>query len=68
MRDIYENLIKLDFDGIGLDFIEGKETKNLIKKYGFPTDKLLFAGVVNGKNIWRKSLWRVFTCACVVKE
>lgn len=53
VRDIYENLIKLDFDGIGLDFIEGKETKNLIKKYGFPTDKLLFAGVVNGKNIWR---------------
>lgn len=53
VRDIYENLTKLDFDGIGLDFIEGKETKNLIKKYGFPTDKLLFAGVVNGKNIWR---------------
>ena len=53
VRDIYENLIKLDFDGIGLDFIEGKETKNLIKKYGFPTDKLLFSGVVNGKNIWR---------------
>ena len=53
VRDVYENLTKLDFDGIGLDFIEGKETKNLIKKYGFPTDKLLFAGVVNGKNIWR---------------
>lgn len=53
VRDIYENLTKLDFDGIGLDFIEGKEAKKLIKKYGFPTDKLLFAGVVNGKNIWR---------------
>ena len=53
VRDVYENLTKLDFDGIGLDFIEGKETKNLIKKYGFPTDKLLFSGVVNGKNIWR---------------
>ena len=53
VRDIYENLIKLNFDGIGLDFIEGKETKKLIKKYGFPTDKLLFAGIVNGKNIWR---------------
>lgn len=53
VRDVYENLTKLDFDGIGLDFIEGKETKNLIKKYGFPTDKLLFSGVVNGKNVWR---------------
>ena len=36
-----------------LDFIEGKETAALVEKYGFPEDKLLFAGVVNGKNIWR---------------
>ena len=43
----------MDFDGIGLDFIEGKETAALVEKYGFPEDKLLFAGVVNGKNIWR---------------
>ena len=46
-------LQRLDFDGIGLDFIEGKETAALVEKYGFPEDKLLFAGVVNGKNIWR---------------
>ncbi len=53
IRDSYTDLINLDFDGIGLDFIEGKETLNLIKKYGFPKDKILFAGVVNGKNIWK---------------
>lgn len=53
VRDIYPDLIKMSFAGIGLDFVEGKETCHLIKKYGFPQDKLLFAGLVNGKNIWR---------------
>ncbi len=53
VRDVYEDIIKLPFDGIGLDFIEGKKTKELIEKYGFPKDKILFAGLVNGKNIWK---------------
>ena len=53
VRDIYHELTSLDFDGIGLDFIEGKETKSLIKKEGFPKNKLLFVGIVNGKNIWK---------------
>lgn len=53
IRDIYAELIKMPFDGIGLDFIEGKETASLIERYGFPQDKLLFAGLVNGKNIWK---------------
>ncbi|MBD5509747.1 MAG: 5-methyltetrahydropteroyltriglutamate--homocysteine S-methyltransferase [Lachnospiraceae bacterium] len=53
VRDIYADLIKLPFAGIGLDFAEGKETYNLIEKYGFPQDKILFAGLVNGKNIWK---------------
>lgn len=53
VRDIYPELIKMPFAGIGLDFVEGKETSALIQKYGFPKDKLLFAGLVNGKNIWK---------------
>ena len=53
VRNIYHELTSLDFDGIGLDFIEGKETKSLIKKEGFPKNKLLFVGIVNGKNIWK---------------
>lgn len=53
VRDIYGNLLSLDFDGIGLDFIEGKKTAELVSGSGFAPDKLLFAGVVNGKNIWR---------------
>lgn len=55
VRDCYPAIIELGFDGIGLDFIEGKETFNLIRKYGFPKDKHLFAGLVNGKNIWKSN-------------
>ena len=53
IRDIYSEIIKLDFDLIGLDFVEGRKTLELVKTYGFPSDKILVAGLVNGKNIWR---------------
>ena len=54
IRDAYETVIALPFDGIGLDFVEGRKTLELVKQ-GFPKDKLLFAGIVNGKNIWRNN-------------
>lgn len=53
LRDCYQDVIALNFDGIGLDFIEGKQTLSLLKKYGFDDNKVLFAGVINGKNIWK---------------
>lgn len=55
VRDCYNDICKLDFDGVGLDFTEGKRTLELIKSNGFPKDNVLFAGVVNGKNIWRNN-------------
>ncbi len=55
IRDAFNEACALDFDGIGLDFVEGKYTKELIRTHGFPKDTLLFAGVVNGKNIWRNN-------------
>ncbi len=53
IRDIYTEVCSLDIDGLGLDFMEGKQSLSLIEKNGFPKGKKLFAGVVNGKNIWR---------------
>ena len=53
IRDIYTTVMGLPFDGVGLDFVEGRQTAALVQQYGFPADKTLFAGVVNGKNIWR---------------
>ena len=55
IRDCYNDICKSDLDGIGLDFTEGKRTLELIKADGFPKDKVLFAGIVNGKNIWRNN-------------
>ncbi len=59
VRDSYEEVIGLDFDGIGLDFIEGKQTVELLETHGFPADKTLFAGVLNGKNIWKSDYKKV---------
>lgn len=55
VRDCYSDIVKLAFDGIGLDLIEGKKSLELVTANGFPSDKILFAGVVNGKNIWRNN-------------
>ncbi len=52
-RDIYSELVQMKFDGLGIDFIEGRRSYEQIEKHGFPDDKTLFAGLVNGKNIWR---------------
>ena len=52
IRDVYDEVCSLTFDAIGLDFVEGKKSLDLIKK-AFPKDTLLFAGIINGKNIWR---------------
>ncbi|PPA68932.1 5-methyltetrahydropteroyltriglutamate--homocysteine S-methyltransferase [Jeotgalibacillus proteolyticus] len=50
----YKELISLPVKGIGLDFVRGRE-ENLasIKKHGFPSDKLLAAGILDGRNIWK---------------
>lgn len=55
VRDIYTVLQTLNFDGIGLDFVEGRKTLDLVKEHGFSPVKRLFAGVVNGKNIWKNN-------------
>lgn len=55
VRDYYNELLNYDFDGIGIDFVEGKKSEELLEKYSFPDDKVLFAGLVNGKNIWKNN-------------
>ena len=58
VRDSYDRITSLAFDGIGLDFIEGKQSAELVSS-GFPDDKILFAGLINGKNIWRANYEKV---------
>lgn len=54
--DFLKDLYELPVAGIGLDFVNGKENLENIKRCGFPEDKTLIAGVVNGRNIWRADI------------
>nr|WP_203247055.1 5-methyltetrahydropteroyltriglutamate--homocysteine S-methyltransferase [Sporosarcina beigongshangi] len=53
----YKEVVALPVAGIGLDFAQGTE-KNLeqLQAHGFPTDKILAAGLIDGRNIWRADL------------
>lgn len=55
--DHYEALVQLPVQGIGLDFVHGKE-QNLqsLKSLRFPDDKILGVGLIDGRNIWRADL------------
>lgn len=55
--EFYEEIIQLPVQGIGVDFVhdEGVSVINL-EKHGFPSDKVLFAGVIDGRNIWKSNL------------
>lgn len=53
----YRELITIPVKGIGLDFVHGREENvKVLKKYGFPKDKVLACGIVNGRNIWKHNL------------
>ena len=68
VRDCYDELCALPFDGIGLDLVEGKKTLDLVRANGFPDDKVLFAGVVNGRNIWRNSYEKTVSAVTELKK
>lgn len=56
----YETLIALPVQGFGLDFVHGhKENMASLRQYGFPQDKVLAVGVINGRDIWRSNLAEV---------
>ncbi|KMK74711.1 5-methyltetrahydropteroyltriglutamate--homocysteine S-methyltransferase [Alkalihalobacillus pseudalcaliphilus] len=53
----YEKVIQLPVAGIGLDFVHGKdENLSSLQKHGFPSNKVLGAGIIDGRNIWRANL------------
>ncbi|MDA7026191.1 5-methyltetrahydropteroyltriglutamate--homocysteine S-methyltransferase [Bacillus sp. CLL-7-23] len=55
--DEYEELISFPVEGIGLDFVhdQGKNLEQL-KSLGFPKNKVLAAGILDGRNIWKTNL------------
>ncbi len=53
----YSDIVALPVKGIGLDFVHGF-TGNLssIRELGFPKEKVLGAGVIDGRGIWKAPL------------
>ncbi|WP_308639520.1 5-methyltetrahydropteroyltriglutamate--homocysteine S-methyltransferase [Paenibacillus silvisoli] len=55
--DGYEAVAALPVHGIGLDFVhDGGRNLEAVLKFGFPADKVLGAGIVDGRGIWRSDL------------
>ncbi|PFM13718.1 5-methyltetrahydropteroyltriglutamate--homocysteine S-methyltransferase [Bacillus cereus] len=62
VEENYEEIITFPVSGIGLDFVHGKEGNlHAISQYGFPADKTLAVGCIDGRNIWRADLDEVLT-------
>jgi len=54
--EAYKTLVSLKgVTGYGLDLVRGAKTLDLVKGE-FPSGKYLFAGVVDGRNIWANDL------------
>jgi 5-methyltetrahydropteroyltriglutamate--homocysteine methyltransferase len=54
-------LTRLPVAAIGLDFLRGQQNRELVSRHGWPDDKVLFAGVVSGRNVWINDLGRSLT-------
>lgn len=53
----YSDIVALPVKGIGLDFVHGLSGNlSSIKELGFPKDKVLGAGVIDGRGIWKAPL------------
>ncbi|HEX6509666.1 MAG TPA: 5-methyltetrahydropteroyltriglutamate--homocysteine S-methyltransferase, partial [Chloroflexota bacterium] len=52
VAESYETLIGLPVQGIGLDFVRGRDNLDRVVTSGFPHDKHLAAGLVDGRNVW----------------
>lgn len=55
--DYFEEVVKLPVAAIGVDFVHDHgESIEALEKFGFPADKVLAAGVIDGRNVWRADL------------
>lgn len=65
----YEDVISLPVQGIGLDFVHDRgQNLAALKKHGFPEDKVLAAGVIDGRNIWRANLDEKYAILAEITE
>lgn len=67
--DSYNEVVQLPVRGIGLDFVHGLSNNlEAIKASGFPADKVLGAGIIDGRGIWKASLQEKLTVLEQLKD
>ena len=54
--DFLKKIYELDFSAIGLDFISNEENLEKLKKIGFPQEKKLICGIVDGRSARRSNI------------
>ncbi|WP_248924256.1 5-methyltetrahydropteroyltriglutamate--homocysteine S-methyltransferase [Paenibacillus hamazuiensis] len=55
--EYYRDIVGLPVKGIGLDLVHGLGGNlSSIKQWGFPEDKLLGAGIIDGRGVWKAPL------------
>ncbi|MCD6551192.1 5-methyltetrahydropteroyltriglutamate--homocysteine S-methyltransferase [Thermotoga sp.] len=52
----YLSFIELPVRGLGLDLVSNQENLGSLKTWGFPKDKVLIAGIINGRQVWKADL------------
>ena len=53
--DFLERLFDLPIEALGLDLVHGRDNLQTLQR-GFPQDKILVAGLVDGRNVWRTDI------------
>lgn len=54
--DFLADLHDVPFASIGLDCVRGAGNIRTIRESGFPSDRLLVAGLVDGRNVWKNDI------------
>ncbi|ENQ3104510.1 methionine synthase (B12-independent) [Bacillus sp. 491mf] len=69
IEENYEEVISFPVTGIGLDFVHGKEGNlRALLQHGFPSDKVLGFGCIDGRNIWRANLDKTLSLFHTLQE
>ena len=56
LRDNWQTVMDLPVQGVGLDFVRTPRNLEDLNANGFPEDKVLCAGIVNGRGVWKTDL------------
>lgn len=56
LGDAYARVAKLPVAALHIDFVRDPGSLADLERHGFPKDKELVAGIVNGRNVWRTDL------------